>query len=194
VFGKGWDWRGFDFDRDMAIVDDALADDVNDATRGSLRAFAARGGKLIIYHGLADTLVPPGQTVAFYDRQAREMGGMSRLRASARLFLAPGMMHCGGGPGPDSFNSAFAGLPKPPLADASEDLFLALVAWTEHRRAPESVVATKYEAADPGKVAFQRPLCAYPRQASFAAHETAGSISGLACRMRPDHSEMHSVR
>lgn len=163
VFGPTWDWRGFDFDRDMPIVDGALAGDVNDATRGSLRAFAARGGKLIIYHGLADTLVPPGQTVAFYDRQAREMGGMARLRKSARLFLAPGMMHCGGGPGPDSFNSAFASLPKPPVADASDDLFLALTAWTERRRVPDRVIATKFDAADPRKIAFQHRLCAYPR-------------------------------
>lgn len=183
VFGAAWDWRGFAFDRDMRVVDDALAADVNDATRGSLRAFAARGGKLILYHGLADTLVPPGQTVAFYQRQAREMG-MARLQGAARLFLAPGMMHCGGGPGPDVFNSAFAGLPKPPVADASDDLFLSLVAWTEQRRAPERVIATKYEAADPRKIAFQRPLCAYPRQAIFVGHGPTGAASDFACARR----------
>lgn len=185
VFGPAWDWRGFDFDRDMPIVDDALADDVNDATRGSLSAFAARGGKLIIYHGLADTLVPPGQSVAFYNRQARGMGGISRLRNVARLFLAPGMMHCGGGPGPDSFNSAFAGLPKPPVADPSDDLFLALVAWAEKRRAPDRVIATKYEAASTSRIAFQRPLCAYPRQAAFAGREAAGVRDDFDCAVRP---------
>jgi len=181
VFGNAWDWRGFDFDRDMPIVDAALADDLNDATLGSLRAFSARGGKLIIYHGLADTLVPPGQSVAFYERQARAMGGMAQLRRFARLFLAPGMMHCGGGPGPDSFNSAFTGLPKPPLADASDDLFLSLVAWTEQRRAPERVIATKDETADPSKIAFQRLLCAYPQRSTFVGQEKTGRASDFAC-------------
>lgn len=190
VFGPSWDWRGFDFDRDMRIVDDALAADVNDATRGSLRAFAARGGKLIIYHGLADTLVPPGQTIAFYERQAREVGGMSRLHNAARLFLAPGMMHCGGGPGPDAFNSAFAGLPKPPVAEPSDDLFLALTAWIEQRRAPERVIATKYETAEPGKIAFQRPLCAYPKQATPVGRSSTGSVSDFACAMKPGRSRV----
>lgn len=186
VFGSGWDWRGFDFDRDMPIVDGMLAGDVNDATLGSLRAFSARGGKLIIYHGLADTLVPPGQTVAFYERQARAMGGMARLQNSARLFLAPGMMHCGGGPGPNSFNSAFAGLPKPPVADASDDLLLALVAWTEKRRAPDQVIATKFETADPRRIAFQRPLCAYPVQATAIL---GGSERNYACVPRAHPEE-----
>src|SRR6185437_16087872 len=109
VFGPDWTWRSFDLDRDMPRVDAALAKDVNGATGGSLEAFRARGGKLIMYHGLADSLVAPGQSVAFYQRQSRELGGAARLRQTARLFLAPGMMHCGGGPGPNAFNSAIGG-------------------------------------------------------------------------------------
>ena len=184
VFGSAWDWRDFDFDRDMPIVDAALDADVNDATSGSLAAFEARGGKLIIYHGLADTLVPPGQTVAFYARQAREMGGMSRLGNGAKLFLAPGMMHCGGGPGPDAFNSAFAGLPKPPEPSAQDDLFLSLIAWTEHGRAPERVIATKFDSADPRKIAFQRPLCAYPHRATRVGHGLTDGAANFACSKR----------
>lgn len=163
VFGADWNWRGFDLERDMAVVDATLGPDVNDATRGSLRAFQTLGGKLIIYHGLADSLVPPAQSVAFYERQARELGGMDRLRRNARLFMVPGVMHCGGGSGPDSFNSALGGLPRPPVDDASDDLFAALVAWTRGGQAPDRVVATKYVAGKPGAVDFQRPVCAYPK-------------------------------
>ncbi|HEX5183735.1 MAG TPA: tannase/feruloyl esterase family alpha/beta hydrolase [Allosphingosinicella sp.] len=184
VFGGAWDWRGFDLDRDMPIVDAALGGDVNDATRGSLRAFAARGGKLILYHGLADTLVPPGQTVGFYNRQARALGGLSRLRKVARLFLAPGMMHCGGGAGPDSFNSAFAGVPQPPEASPKDDLFLALTAWTEQGKAPDRVIATKFESADPKRIAFQRPLCAYPRQATYTGKGSTNAADNFACVVR----------
>ncbi len=96
VFGADWNWNAFNFDRDMPLVDERLGAIVNDATRGSLKAFAARGGKLIVYHGLADTLVAPGQSVAFYERHAKEFGGMDKLDDNVRLFLAPGMMHCGG--------------------------------------------------------------------------------------------------
>lgn len=182
VFGGSWDWRGFDLDRDMPIVDGALAADVNDATRGSLEAFRARGGKLILYHGLADTLVPPGQTVAFYDRQARALSGVSRLRETARLFLAPGVMHCGGGTGPDSFNSASVGVLAPPAASAKDDLFEALIAWRERGHAPEQVVATKFESANPRRIVLQRPLCAFPREAVYAGRGSTLAAHNFSCR------------
>lgn len=173
VFGADWDWRGFDIERDMPIVDAALDPVVNDAARGSLAAFHARGGKLIVYHGLADTLVPPAQSVAFYARQAKQLGGASRMRDVARLFLAPGVQHCGGGNGPDSFNSASAGVPTPPQADAEHDLFEALIAWRERGEAPTRIVATKFESVDPKRIAFQRPLCGYPLEAKYVG---SGSI------------------
>ena len=85
-----------------------------DSTDPDLSRFAARGGKLIVFHGLADTLVAPGQSVGFFDRHARQMGGAGVLADSARLFLAPGMMHCGGGTGPDAFNTTLGIPPRPP--------------------------------------------------------------------------------
>src|SRR3546814_5717313 len=98
----------------MPAVHARLDPIVNDATRGSLDAFVARGGKLIIFHGLADTLVAPGQSVAFYERQAAQLRGGRRIEDNARLFLAPGMMHCGGGTGPDAFNATLGIPPQPP--------------------------------------------------------------------------------
>jgi len=174
VFGAGWDWNAFDVNRDMPIVDATLGGDVNDATRGSLRAFKAVGGKLIIYHGLADSLVPPAQSVAFYERQARDLGGMTRLQSAARLFLVPGVMHCGGGSGPDSFNSALGGVLPPPVKGPGNDLFSALIRWTQGDGAPDRVVATKFLAGRPGKIEFQRPVCAYPQ---IARHKGIGSTT-----------------
>ncbi len=184
VFGAAWDWRAFDLDRDMPIVDATLGGDVNDATRGDLRAFAASGGKLIIYHGLADSLVPPAQSVAFYERQARAMGGMARLKKSARLFMAPGMMHCGGGPGPDIFNSAQGGLPSPPVRGASDDLFAALIDWNRNRRAPDRVVATKFVAGKPGTIDLQRPLCVYPLTARYKGAGSTTDARNFLCSAR----------
>ncbi|MBS0361715.1 MAG: tannase/feruloyl esterase family alpha/beta hydrolase, partial [Proteobacteria bacterium] len=183
VFGPDWTWSKFDLDRDMPKVDAALGPDVNDATRGSLKAFQARGGKLIIYHGLADTLVPPGQSVGFYQRQARELGGEARLDRTARLFMAPGMMHCSGGAGPDAFNCAIGGAAPPRGSGADHDLFDALVQWTQGHPAPARVIATKFK-DDTREIAFQRPVCAYPAQAVYDGHGPRSQAASYSCRIR----------
>ncbi|RYE01272.1 MAG: tannase/feruloyl esterase family alpha/beta hydrolase, partial [Sphingomonadales bacterium] len=187
VFGPSWDWQGFDMDSGMAQVDALLGPDVNDATRGSLNAFRARGGKLILYHGLSDSLVPPGQTVDFYDRHARAQGGVSRMQSFSRMFLAPGVMHCGGGTGPDSFNSALGAPPQPPVAHASDDLFRALIEWTERGKAPDRVIATKFATggAGQGRIEMQRPLCAYPNQVRYTGIGSTNAASSFTCAPRP---------
>ena len=180
VFGADWNWLGFDFDRDMARVDTTLDASVNDATRGTLAAFERHGGKLIMYHGLADTLVPPGQSVDFYERQSAVLGGAKRLGESARLFLAPGMMHCAGGPGPDVLNSASGG-PQVPVPGPGYDLFRALVDWREKGRAPDAVIATKYANDRLGGIELQRPICAYPRQARYTGSGSTTAASSFTC-------------
>jgi hypothetical protein len=188
VFGANWDWRQFDLDRDMPTVDGVLDADVNDATRGSLRAFAARGGKLILYHGLADSLVPPGQTVDFYRRQVDLLGGLSQARKTARLFLAPGVMHCGAGPGPDSFDSTLGIPPPPPVSSAKDDLFVSLIEWTERGRVPDRVVATKYASDETETIRTQRPLCAYPMSAKFKGSGSTDLASNFRCLPDPSLS------
>jgi len=181
VFGANWDWRTFDVDRDMPIVGARLGPVVNDATRGSLAAYAARGGRLIVFHGLADTLVPPAQSVAFFDRQAARMGGTGRLSRSARLFMAPGMMHCGGGTGPDSFNTTSGIPPRPPSDDARHDLFSALIAWSERGEAPDRIVATRFSPANAGMIEMQRPLCPHPQRAVYRGAGSLQAASSFRC-------------
>lgn len=181
VLGPNWDWRNFDFDRDMPIVNAQLDPVVNDATRGTLAPFAARGGKLIVFHGLADTLVAPGQSVAFFDRHAAQMGGSDRLSRSARLFMAPGMMHCGGGTGPDAFNSTLGIPPRPPSDDARHDLFSALIAWSERGEEPDRIVATRFSSEDAGRIAMQRPLCPHPQRAVYRGTGSTQAASNFQC-------------
>lgn len=181
VFGADWDWRGFDFARDMPRVDAELDPVVNDAMRGSLAPFAARGGKLIVFHGLADTLVAPGQSVAFFDRHAEQMGGSKALAESARLFLAPGMMHCGGGTGPDAFNSTLGIPPRPPSDDPQHDLFSALIAWTERGEVPDRITATRFSTEDPGRIDMQRPLCPHPQRAVYRGTGSTAAASSFRC-------------
>ena len=185
VFGPSWNWRGFDLDRDMPKVDAELGPAVNDATRGSIAGFRARGGKLIIYQGWADSLVPPEQTIAFYDRVARTSGGLPRAQTFARLFMAPGVGHCGAGTGPDGFNAA-NGAASPPASEApKDDLFAALTHWVEDGGAPNRVIATSYKEGAPGQgVALQRPLCAFPAKAWYRGAGGTADASSFVCSVR----------
>lgn len=178
VFGPDWNWAGFQVDRDMRKVDAALDASVNDATRGSLRKFRARGGKLIIYHGWADSLVPPDQSIAFYDRIAKEAGGVSQAQSFARLFMVPGMAHCGGGPGPDAFNTANGVVKPPPSSTPQYDLFTALATWVDKRIAPSQVIATRYAGS---LVALQRPLCPYPQKAWYRGAGSKNDAQNFVC-------------
>lgn len=180
VFGPDWNWAGFQVDRDMRKVDAALDASVNDATRGSLRKFRARGGKLIIYHGWADSLVPPDQSIAFYDRIAKEAGGAKQAQSFARLFMVPGMAHCGGGPGPDAFNTANAVVKAPPSSTPQYDLFTALDTWVEKGAAPSQVIATRYAGSS---VALQRPLCPYPQKAWYRGAGDKGEARNFVCSL-----------
>lgn len=180
VFGEQWRWQDFDFDRDMPLVHERLGPIVNDATRGSLREFVARGGKLIVYHGLEDTLVAPGQSVDFFKRQAGEVGH-DALSRSTRLYLAPGMMHCGGGSGPDSFNATLGIPPKPPADDARHDIFNALIEWTDGGAAPGSIIATKFAATETSQVEMQRPLCPYPNKARYLGVGSTRAPANFTC-------------
>lgn len=181
VFGDEWKWQDFDFDRDMPLVDDRLGGIVNDATRGSLRTFFARGGKLMMFHGLADTLVPPAQSMDFFKRQTAEVG-KNAMAESARLYLAPGMMHCGGGTGPDSFNATLGIPPQPPARDRHHEMFSALIDWTDGRSTPESIIATKFAPSEPSKVEMQRPLCPYPEKARYVGAGSTDAPANFECR------------
>ncbi|WP_454762252.1 tannase/feruloyl esterase family alpha/beta hydrolase [Caulobacter segnis] len=196
VFGPDWNWAGFEVDRDMPKVDAALDASVNDATRGDLRKFRARGGKLIIYHGWADSLVPPDQSIAFYDRVAKDAGGVGQAQSFARLFMAPGMAHCGGGGGPDSFNGANGVVRQPPAATPQYDLFTALSAWVEKGISPSQVIATRFADPAPAQtVALQRPLCAYPAKAWYRGSGDTNQAGNFVCAVgKPSPSPRSSRR
>jgi feruloyl esterase len=182
VFGANLKWRRFDFDRDMPKVDAELGPDLNDATRGDMGRFRARGGKLIIYQGWADDLVAPMQTVDLYQRISRQAGGPSKASGFARLFLAPGVMHCGGGSGPGAFNSANGGTGNPSSATPADDLFVAISHWVEDGVAPQKVIATGYIDGLPARgIALRRPLCAYPRKAWYKGAGDTHDAANFTC-------------
>lgn len=116
-------------------------------TPPNLSAFRDRGGKLILWHGCADPLSYAEGTTDYYTRVLQQMGGGQNTSRFIRLFMAPGVGHCGGGTGP-----------------APRNVLDALIAWVEQGQAPETLSAVRYET---GKAVRSRPLCQYPMVARY---------------------------
>ena len=139
------------------------ADAVLSAMDPNLERVRAKGKKIIQYHGWSDTAIPADFSVTYYNAVAARLGG--DIRDFYRLFLAPGMAHCNGGPGPN----AFGGGDNPgAVFDAEHDVIAAIERWVEEGHAPERIIATKFEGDDPhAKVVTARPLCVYPQIAQY---------------------------
>jgi hypothetical protein len=119
-----------------------------DATDPDLSAFRDAGGKLILWHGLADPAISPIGTIAYYQAVEDQMGGQAATQKFARLFLMPGMSHCAGGQGPNSF-----------------DALTAIIDWVEQGTAPSSLLTTQTPtSADPVQ---SLPSYPYPLVATY---------------------------
>jgi feruloyl esterase len=184
--GSAINYTNFDIHRDLDAVNDKLAEPLN-ATSTDLSEFREHGGKLIMYHGWADQQIPPQNTINYFNalvEHARrhfgdahhddienvrfdERGGRSaleRTQSYARLFMAPGMYHCGSGPGPNSFGA-----------------LAALVNWVENGTAPETILATKYVNDTPPNVQMTRPLCVFPKVAKYNGSGSSSEAANFAC-------------
>jgi feruloyl esterase len=156
-----WDWKAFDLATDLAPLEE-LNDPAN-ATDPNLTAFTSRGGKLLIYHGWADQQVVPTSTINYYNNVLATMGGAAAASNWLRVFMAPGMAHCRGGDGPNTF-----------------DAMTALEAWVEGGTPPERIVASHSEA---GKIDRTRPLCAYPMVARYKGNGSIDDADNFVCRV-----------
>jgi hypothetical protein len=200
VFGPTFTYRNFDFDTDMAVVDEILATSLN-ANSTDYSRFRDRGGKVIVYHGWADPLATPQESINAYERQvaAEGRGGASvrRVQDFYRLFMVPGMYHCGYGPGPNVIGQPYTGqvVAQPPLMpDAKHDIFRALQAWVEEGVAPHSVVATKYigdQAAN--GVQMTRPVCVYPNVARYSGGGDPNLAASFICSPAPGSTDPSQV-
>ena len=152
------------------------AAEIVNSTNPDLRQFEHRGGKLIQYAGWADTAIAPENGINYYRKVISVMGN---VRNFYRVFMAPGMAHCYGGAGPNSFGN---GTSDGPVIDADHDLLKALELWVEHGIAPDKIIATKYIDDNPEHgVAFQRPLCANPKIARYDGHGSTTDPSSFNC-------------
>jgi len=154
-----WDWRTFDLERDAAKAN-AINKDV-DELDPNLTAFSKHHGKLLLYHGWADQQVAPGSTVEFYKSVLHETGDSAGTAEWLRLYMMPGMGHCSGGEGPDSF-----------------DKIGVLEEWVEHGKAPAEIVASHQSH---GRVDRTRPLCPYPQVAHYKGSGSIDDAHNFSC-------------
>ena len=171
VFGVEFDMvKQFRFDASLAALVPLSA--AQDNANPDLSEFKARGGKLLMYHGWADHSITPLRTIEYYQdvietmgRERAEVQGEPNAYAVmdfARLFMVPGMHHCGGGPGPNVFGGPNQGLP--PELDAQHDIVMALDRWVEDGVAPEKLIASHIAN---GAVDRTLALCPYPQTPIF---------------------------
>jgi len=132
--------------RVMKTLYDRLRADITDDPQ-SLKRFFARGGKLIMYHGLSDATISPYISVWFYEDLAAEQGGYAGAQKNARLFLVPNMEHCSDGPAPVRF-----------------DTLTALDKWVEHGTGPDDITSFYTNGQMTGRTL---PLCKFPEMARY---------------------------
>jgi feruloyl esterase len=156
-----WDPRAFDLERDLQQALDKVGFATN-AVDPDLRAFKARGGKLLLYHGWNDGLISAGNTVNYYYDVIKTMGGAQD--EWLRLFMVPGMGHCQGGAGPDQVN-----------------WMAPLERWRESATPPSRIEASR---AIANRVEMTRPLCPYPQVAEYSGIGSTNDAANFVCKAK----------
>lgn len=158
----GWDYHTMDFDKDIALSDKLGNQLMNAADESRLKTLFGRGGKIILYHGWNDPNISPLLGIKYYTDAVEANGGISNTYDSIRLFMVPGMNHCGGGEGPNAF-----------------DKMAAITQWVEEGKAPERIIAS--HSSPDGTVDRSRPLCPYPRVAKYLGKGSIDEARNFSC-------------
>jgi len=156
---KTLDYAGFEqsFRLSHHLFNDAIGTDNPD-----LSGFRDAGGKVLMWHGWNDQLIFPEGAIDYYDRVIETLHSTEQVQRFARLFMAPGVFHCGGGTGPQVF-----------------DMFGALVHWVENGEAPDRIIASRVEN---NVVVRTRPLCTYPYVARYDGKGDPNSADSFECK------------
>ena len=157
-----WDPVQFDTATDVALAD-RIDGGLLASNNFDLKPYFGKGGKLIIWHGWSDPQVTPQNSIIYFDRVMRAVGPSARN--SVELFMLPGVSHCGGGPGPDTF-----------------DRMTPLVQWVEQGRKPTRIVASRVEN---GKVVRTRPLCPFGQVAKWKGSGSTDDEANFSCVAEP---------
>ncbi len=159
-----WDWTTLDYNAYEQYYQQSVEEfsAVIATDNPDLSAFRARGGKAILWHGFADMLIYPEGTIDYFERVQKQMGGPQTTQEFVRLFLAPGVGHCAGGPGPQ------------PAGQLSR-----LIEWVEHGKAPDQLDAVLRDRS--GNIVRTRPLCPYPLGARYKGTGSTDEAANFVC-------------
>jgi feruloyl esterase len=155
-----WDYKTMNFDGDIELA--LKKGGMMNALDPNLKPFFDRGGKLVHYHGWADPQISPGSSVDYYTSVAEKLGGSKKIGNNYRLFMVPGMAHCGGGDGTSTF-----------------DMLGALERWVETKKAPEQIAASRVKN---GQTDRTRPLCPYPQVAVYSGMGSIDEAANFSCK------------
>ena len=161
--GSTYSPMDFNFDRDPPRIE--FMGKIYNATNPDLSKFKKKGGKLLMYHGWADSIVNPFYTIEYYESVVKKMGGLEETQDFFRLFMVPGMDHCSilPGKGPDQF-----------------DFLTALENWVETDQAPDKIIGSQLD-KDKKKVVRTRPMCPYPKAAKYKGPGSLDDAANFIC-------------
>ncbi len=155
-----WDYKTMNFDANMTTALKAVS--AIDATDPNLKKFFDRGGKIVQYHGWNDPQISPRSSVMYYESVVKTNGGVAKVQQNHRLFMVPGMNHCGGGDGTATF-----------------DMLAVLTNWVEKNKVPDHVDASKVAG---GQTVRTRPLCSYPATAQYKGSGSTDDAANFTCK------------
>lgn len=170
-FDPDWDWHYLDYGNYESFFNDTIVEMAESGTatdNPDLAPFRDSGGKIILWHGFSDQLIMAEGTIDYYDRVVRALrGGYRHTQEFARLFMAPGVAHCGGGTGP-----------------APQDIFQYLVNWVENSVTPETILSSQVL---PDGSTRTRPLCPYPYVAEWTGFGSTDDAANFVCKRGRDN-------
>ena len=170
-----WSYKSFELESGLKSANEKSGSALN-AINPDLTAFRAHGGKLILYHGWEDPAIPSRNTVNYYNQVETKLG-RSGTDSFVRLYMVPGMQHCGGGPGPDTFGQSGAWIAEDPQHNAR----IALEDWVEKGTAPDALIATRTTNGVVDTPALTRPLCPYPQSAKYSGSGDPNKAESFTC-------------
>ncbi|HET6177047.1 MAG TPA: tannase/feruloyl esterase family alpha/beta hydrolase [Candidatus Sulfotelmatobacter sp.] len=172
---RDWDYKTFTLEAGLKAADDKTAKALN-AVDADMKAFKARGGKLIMYHGWDDPAISSLNTINYYKNVIAKMG-QADADSFVRLYMVPGMQHCDNGPGADSFGQ----VGQLRFDNPEHSVDAALEQWVEKGTAPSTIIAAKYTEKDKEHPKMTRPLCAYPQVAKYKGSGDTFNAGSFSC-------------